>query len=569
MATLMLLRSLLPAVCTALATSTVQLSNANTSLTLLYQNNLNFTDDINHTGALLLDALPYDQAQAACAALNEELLPSRLPAQNATDLGRQLQYQSYAGYVHGGKYWVHSGVLTATPGSENVSFHAASHNTTNQSLPVLGTQTQTGNDVGGFSPAPSTSIVTVESGDTYQGFRNKKAFWFTGIRYAQFPGRFQYSEVYPGNSSVVPAQLAGPQCLQYGSGSEDCLYLNIETPHIPRVGSAKNLRPVIFWIHGGGFTGGQGAGNGGQFATREDVVTVTINYRLSTYGFLAVPGHLPGNYGLADQITALDWVIANIEKFGGDPNRLTIAGQSAGAGSVRVISYYTANESFSVAGQNIFNEAGCNQTSLAAQVSCVTAYAGDLSSLADVARYPVQDGEVINTEQLILTSKNDNTAYVPIIFGVAEDDGASVGSYSKTCTTEAECLEQNLYISPYYSQDVIDSGLFPLYDTGSLTADSVNVSVRINTDLVWRCAGEATCTLALNLVLSLQRISTSLFVHILSRLTTLLDLISQETSLQSILSATQTLFTTRSTHPIYRISLALYTGQPESSLALG
>lgn len=88
--------------------------------------------------------------------------------------------------------------------------------------------------------------------------------------------------------------------------------------------------------------------------------------------------------------------------------------------------------------------------------------------------------------------QEDNTAYVPIIFGVAEDDGASVGSYSKTCTTEAECLEQNLYISPYYSQDAIDSGLFPLYDTGNITADSVNVSVRIDTDLVWRCAGEAT-----------------------------------------------------------------------------
>lgn len=64
---------------------------------------------------------------------------------------------------------------------------------------------------------------------------------------------------------------------------------------------------------------------------------MTINYRLSTYGFFAVPGHLPGNYGLADQITALDWVIANIEKFGGDPNKITIAGQSAGAGSVRVM----------------------------------------------------------------------------------------------------------------------------------------------------------------------------------------------------------------------------------------
>lgn len=134
--------------------------------------------------------------------------------------------------------------------------HAVPHkNSTNQSLPVLCTQTQPGNDVGGFSPVPSTATITIESGDTYQGFRNKKAFWFTGVRYAQFPGRFRYTEVYPGNGSVVPAQLAGPQCLQYGSGSEDCFFLNIETPYIPRVGSTKNLRPVVFWIHGGGFTG--------------------------------------------------------------------------------------------------------------------------------------------------------------------------------------------------------------------------------------------------------------------------------------------------------------------------
>ncbi|KAG6353790.1 hypothetical protein INS49_005271 [Diaporthe citri] len=435
-------------------------------------------DDINHAGALLLDPLPYDQAQAACVAINEDLLPSQLSAQNTTDLGRQLRSQAYAGYVHGGKYWVQNGVLIATPGSENVAFHAASHNTTNQSLPVLCTQTQPGNDVGGFSPAPSTSIVTVESGDAYQGFRNKKAFWFAGIRYAQFPGRF--------------STAAGRQRTSDLSSSGFIVEASL---------AAKGLATVV-----------------NLRAARTSLLSP------STTGSALMDFWLC----LADQITALDWVIANIEKFGGDPKRITIAGQSAGAGSARVMlgspkaigkfqgavamsnlgldfalglgsgygttysSYYTVNESFSVAGQNIFNEAGCNQTSLAAQVACLTAYTGDLSSLVDVARYPVQDGEVINTEQLILTSRNDNTACVPIIFGVAEDDGASVGSYSKTCTTEAECLEQNLYISPYYSQDVIDSDLFPLYDTGNLTADSVNVSVRINTGLVWRCAGEAT-----------------------------------------------------------------------------
>jgi len=77
---------------------------------------------------------------------------------------------------------------------------------------------------------------------------------------------------------------------------------------------------VLLWIHGGGFTGGVGSdpgSDGQQLASREDVVVVTFNYRLSTYGFLAVPGVLPGNYGIGDQITALQWVQKNIARFGG------------------------------------------------------------------------------------------------------------------------------------------------------------------------------------------------------------------------------------------------------------
>lgn len=73
-------------------------------------------------------------------------------------------------------------------------------------------------------------------------------------------------------------------------------------------------------------------------ASRGDIVVVTINYRLSTLGFLAVPGtSIKGNYGIADQVTALEWVQANIAAFGGDPDKVTIGGQSAGASSVRVL----------------------------------------------------------------------------------------------------------------------------------------------------------------------------------------------------------------------------------------
>jgi carboxylesterase type B len=86
---------------------------------------------------------------------------------------------------------------------------------------------------------------------------------------------------------------------------------------------------VLFSIHGGGFTGGDGGATSGQdsgnFASREDIVGVEINYRLSTLGFLAIPGtDIKGNFGIGDQVVALEWVKKNIAQFGGDPNRVTI-----------------------------------------------------------------------------------------------------------------------------------------------------------------------------------------------------------------------------------------------------
>lgn len=171
---------------------------------------------------------------------------------HSSDLRPQLEYTQYAGYVNNPSYWVQNGILQVN--RNQLVVRSASHRTS-QKLPVLCTQTQPGNQWGGYSPINNTALVTVQSGDIYEGYRNKKAFWFTGVRYAAFPGRWNYSSVYQGNGSVVNATAIGSECLQYGSGSEDCLFLNIETPYIPKEGSSKNLRPVLFWIHGGGYTG--------------------------------------------------------------------------------------------------------------------------------------------------------------------------------------------------------------------------------------------------------------------------------------------------------------------------
>jgi para-nitrobenzyl esterase len=119
--------------------------------------------------------------------------------------------------------------------------------------------------------------------------------------------------------------------------SEDCLYLNVWTP-----GLDDGRRPVMVWIHGGAFIGGAGATawyNGTSFATRGDVVVVTLNYRLGVLGFGyfdEVVGGMNGtaNLGILDQIAALEWVRDNIASFGGDPDQVTVFGESAGAMSI-------------------------------------------------------------------------------------------------------------------------------------------------------------------------------------------------------------------------------------------
>ena len=125
--------------------------------------------------------------------------------------------------------------------------------------------------------------------------------------------------------------------------SEDCLYLNVWTP---AAGSSLARLPVMLWIHGGAFSGGFGHEmefDGEAFA-RRDVILVTINYRLGMCGFMAHPqltaendGNGSGNYGLFDQLAALQWVKKNIRAFGGDPDNITVFGQSAGACSVQAL----------------------------------------------------------------------------------------------------------------------------------------------------------------------------------------------------------------------------------------
>ncbi|MGA8743095.1 MAG: carboxylesterase family protein, partial [Terracidiphilus sp.] len=124
--------------------------------------------------------------------------------------------------------------------------------------------------------------------------------------------------------------------------SEDCLFLNVYTP----ADAKKNSKlPVMFWIHGGGYSGGASSEprHNGDFLPLKGVVLVTINYRLGVFGFLVTDelakenNGVAGNYGLMDMVAGLQWVKSNIAEFGGDPNNVTIFGESAGSFAVSTL----------------------------------------------------------------------------------------------------------------------------------------------------------------------------------------------------------------------------------------
>lgn len=168
---------------------------------------------------------------------------------------------------------------------------------------------------------------------------------FKGIPYAQPPIgdlRFAPPAVHKAWQDTLSTTNFGSSATQpVGKkvvGSEDCLYLNLYTP-----AADNHKRAVVVWVHGGSMTNGSGSGmNGHAFADKDDIVTVTINYRLGALGFLYM-GDVDkkyaqsGNLGLLDVIAALKWIHQNIAAFGGDPNRVTIMGESAGAKMVSAV----------------------------------------------------------------------------------------------------------------------------------------------------------------------------------------------------------------------------------------
>ncbi|TYZ08828.1 carboxylesterase/lipase family protein [Hymenobacter lutimineralis] len=178
------------------------------------------------------------------------------------------------------------------------------------------------------------------------GSREANLCVFRGIPYAQPPVgplRFRPPQPLPRQHGPRPATQFGHRAVQAGGptgvqGSEDCLYLNVWAPAWPTRSRPAGVRPVVVWVHGGAFTGGSGQDNDTwTFAAQDSVVAVSLNYRLGSLGFLHLGEALgpayrqAGNVGLLDAVAALRWVHDNIRAFGGDPTRVTLMGESAGA----------------------------------------------------------------------------------------------------------------------------------------------------------------------------------------------------------------------------------------------
>ncbi|XP_049876916.1 esterase FE4-like [Pectinophora gossypiella] len=163
---------------------------------------------------------------------------------------------------------------------------------------------------------------------------------YLAIPYATIVNRFQESKLVPPWEGTFEAYQEHVRCTQRFSkhmisGQEDCLTLNVYTPP-PQPGDVTR-RPVMVFIHGGGFRDGSGSPllYGPDYLVPHGVILVTINYRLEVLGFLCLGiEEAPGNVGLKDQVAALRWVQQNIEVFGGNPNDVTLFGESAGSASV-------------------------------------------------------------------------------------------------------------------------------------------------------------------------------------------------------------------------------------------
>jgi len=306
--------------------------------------------------------------------------------------------------------------------------------------------------------SPVFDIVKTTDGPVV-GPEMRGVYRFLGIPYAKPPiGELRWMPPQPVAkwTGVRIATKFGPTCAQVTTlgpfagppnSNEDCLYLNVFTQ------DTKSKLPVLVWIHGGGyFDGASNDYDAAKLVTRGKLVVVTMNYRLNLFGFMAHPaidaeGHAFGNYGIMDMQAALQWVKRNIAAFGGDPNNVTVGGQSAGAGASTAIVVspaskglihraiyqsggYTPFATKSTAeerGKKFAAAAGCTSGDVgkclrALPAAKIAVLAGTASATSPLVGGPLLDGKVL-PRQLIDAFQSGQFNQVPMMMGTTSDEG--------------------------------------------------------------------------------------------------------------------------------------------------
>ncbi|XP_054833288.1 cholinesterase-like [Eublepharis macularius] len=350
-----------------------------------------------------------------------------------------------------------------------------------------------------LEPKSSTeddTIVVTRSGSVrgkYLPAGSRTVTAYLGIPYAEPPsGKLRFQKPVPRKSwsHILEATSFGNSCHQIVLSnfpdaeiwtantprSEDCLFLNVWVPH-PRPSTPA---AVLVWIHGGGFSAGTTslvAYNGAFLAATENVIVVSMNYRLGALGFLSLPPAAPGNVGLWDQQLALRWVRENAAAFGGDPTRITISGQSAGgaAAGYHLLSpgsqplfdravlqsgtaiapwAWVSPEEAKKRALALAQQMGCAGDEDTAIVSCLQGKEAeefqkvvDPKAILSPPFIPTTDGEFLPDDpQALLESKHFHSK--PIMIGATSDDGSIfvfyAGSFLHTSNDSLLTWEQLL-----------------------------------------------------------------------------------------------------------------------------
>ncbi|KAJ6496123.1 Alpha/Beta hydrolase protein [Mycena sanguinolenta] len=402
------------------------------------------------------------------------------------------------------KYWVGGGSTSAhSQLCPSVSESGLSSALCTDNLPVLCANSAPN----GISNQTDLSLTWQDRTRDHLSFRS------LGIPYAEEPARWTYSSPYTG-SPTISALTFGSPCTQVaGYGLEDCLFLNIFTPFLPGPATlSSKLKPVMFFIH---FTGGEGSDSDldGENSAIRRFLRNRDHGSLGALGFLALDnGVTNGNYGLADQITALERVQAHVASFGGDPSRVTIFGQSAGAAVVRALleqprrapygttdsEYYTIEQEVEVAAGAFVEEVGCGNGAAADVLACLEAAPWQtLQTAPDAPRYEYCADFSASRggprDRLSIGGKGPIASNANVIFwfGWRVMVLMSRAVLSLSNTTQATSIE-GIPIAANLTASVLASGLFPRPSTGNETLDTFNVTAHMVTDGEFRCLDQAT-----------------------------------------------------------------------------